>query len=131
MANTVTIRTLIDGPRQSVLHVYLKSDGMSGDIVDQVVVDISALNSRAVKTTLEEVWYNLVGFDALLEFDSPTDTTAWKLSSGTDNHQDFRSFGGIKDSNESTSTGDVLITTNGMTTTSDEGTIILKVRKDF
>lgn len=132
MANTVTVRTLIDGRRHTVVHVHMKSDGVSGELDDFIVVDVSTLNPVPVNLTVEEIWYDLVGFDARLDFDSTlSDKVVWKLSSGKENHQDFRSFGGVKDNVASGGTGDVQMTTDGFTGLSDEGTIIIKVRKDF
>jgi len=131
MANTVTLRTLIDGPKTAIIHVYLNSDGASGELADQVVVDASALIPVPSKVTIEEVWWDFVGFDGLLEFDATADTPAWKLPAGSgQGHRKFYLFGGIKDNSGAGSTGDVLLTTNGFTAAGDEGTMIIKVRKD-
>lgn len=130
MANTVTLRTLVDGPRHAVIHVHLKSDGASGELTDSVVVDVSTLNPAPSKVTIEELHWDTSGFDSMLEFDATTDTAAWKLPAGYTGHQDFRSFGGIKDDSGSGTTGDIVLSTTGFTAAGDEGTIIIKVRKD-
>ena len=36
MANTVSVRTIVDGPRQVVSVVNILSDGATGDVTDQV-----------------------------------------------------------------------------------------------
>lgn len=129
MANTVTLRTLVDGPRHAVIHIHLLSDGAAGELADQVLVDVSTLNPVPAKTTVEQIWWDLAGFDLLLEFDATADTTLWKLGAG-EGFQDFRSFGGIKDNTGSGSTGDIVATSDGFTAVTDEGTLLIWVRKD-
>lgn len=131
MTNTVTTRVIVDGPRHAVVHVYLKCDGASGELTDQVVVDVSTLAGAPALVTIEELWWNFIGFDAHLEFDATTDTPAWTLTGASgDAHKDFRSFGGIKDTGPTGTTGDVLLTTAGFTAATDQGTLCIKVRKD-
>lgn len=130
MANTVTLRTLEDGPNRAIIHAHLKSDGAAGELTDQVLVDVSTLNPAPTKVTIEKMWYSLVGFDGMLEFDATTDTAGWKIQQGTDITQDFVCFGGIKDDSGSGSTGDILLTTAGFTAATDEGTIVIQVRKN-
>lgn len=129
MANTVTLRTLIDGPRQAVIHVHLLSDGAAGELADEVLVDVSTLSPAPSKVTVEQIWWDIAGFDIFLEFDATADTALWKLGAG-EGFQDFRSFGGIKDNTGAGSTGDIVATTDGFTAATDEGTLIITVRKD-
>ena len=136
MSNTVTITKILDGARSAVFHVFIKSDGASGDLTDHVLIDPAvdfdpAMSQKPVMT-IEQLWYDLSGFDARLEFDYLTDdTAAWTLSGGNGVHMDFCHFGGLKDrSNVLDGTGKLMLSTNGMTAASDNGTIIIKVRKD-
>jgi len=39
MANIITKTPLQDGSKQLILHVYLESDGVSGDLTNYVLVD--------------------------------------------------------------------------------------------
>lgn len=130
MANTVTLRTLLDGARDAVVLAYLKCDGSSGELTDQVIVDASALSPVPTKLTIEELWWDFEGFSALLEFDATTDTPGWKLASAVGGHKDFCVFGGIKDASGTGSTGDILLTTTGFTAATDEGTLVIRVRKN-
>lgn len=130
MANTVTLRTLIDGPRNTIIHAYFKSDGAAGELTDQVIVDVSTLSPVPTKVTIESLWWDFEGFSGLLEFDATADTPGWKLQAGTNGHKDFYEFGGIKDNTGAGSTGDIVMTTSGFTAATDEGTLIIKVRKD-
>lgn len=137
MANTVTIRKLMEGAKSVVLHVYLKCDGASGELTDQVLLDpttdVTPALTAASKFTIEEIWYDLSGFDAQLEYDATTDTPIWTLvgaSGTTGEHKDFRSFGGIRDSGGAGATGKIQVTTTGFTAATDQGTIILRIRKE-
>lgn len=129
MANTVTKRILRDGSQLAVIHVHLLSDGAAGELADEVLVDVSTLNPVPTKVTVEQIWWDTAGFDIFLEFDATADTALWKLGAG-EGFQDFRSFGGIKDDSGAGSTGDIVATTDGFTAATDEGTLIICVRKD-
>jgi hypothetical protein len=129
MANTVTKRILFDAEKRAVIHVHLMSDGASGELTDEVLVDVSTLTPVPSKVTVEQIWWDQVGFDLKLEFDATTDTVLWKLGAG-EGFQDFRSFGGVKDNSGAGSTGDIVGTTTGFAAAGDEGTMIIVVRKD-
>lgn len=135
MANTVRITKLLEGPKTAVFHVFLQSDGSSGELTDSVLIDPTTSFSPALPATnamtIEEIWYQLDGFAALLEFDATTDVGVVTLSSAPgDSHFDFRSFGGIKDFAGSAATGKLQVTTNGFTAATDNGFIIIQVRKN-
>ena len=129
MANTVTKRILLDSEKRAVIQIHLASDGAAGELTDEVLVDVSTLSPAPSKTTVEQIWWDLVGFDLKLEFDATADTILWKLGAG-EGYQDFRSFGGIKDNTGAGSTGDVVGTTTGFAAAGDEGTLLIMVRKD-
>jgi len=135
MANTVTIRKLVEGAKDAWFYVYLKCDGASGELTDQVLIDpATSFNSRyptPTKLTVLELKYTFVGFDGMLEFDATTDDAIWKLSStGNDPDICLSDFGGITDPQSSGSTGKIQITTTGFTAATDEGTLVIRVRKD-
>ena len=136
MANTTTVTKIMEGERHAVFHVYLKSDGVTGELTDFVIADPAAdLNpvlNAVPSMTIEQLWYDLDGFGARLEFDYLVDdTAAWTLSGNSGTHIDFSNIGGLKDrSNVLDGTGKLMITTSGFSSSSDNGTIIIKVRKD-
>lgn len=135
MANTVTITKLLDGPRNAAFHIYLKSDGSSGELSSQVLIDPTTSVSPALPAgatfTITEIWYSNVGFDSLLSWDASSSTAAWKIPAASDsNHISFDNIGGIKDRSGSGATGKLVISTNGFTEATKEGTMIIKVRKD-
>ena len=136
MANSVLITKLLDGPRSAIFHIFIESDGASGDMTDQVLIDPTTSFDPALDSTptitIDSLWYDLSGFDAKLEFDYLlSDTPVWTLSAGNGVHMDFNCFGGLKDrSNALDGTGKLTITTNGLSALGDNGTLIIKVRKD-
>ena len=132
MANTVTITKLLDGPKHAIFHVYLASDGAAGELTDEVIIDpATAITPTASKLTIEEITYNLNGFDVRFEFDATADTVAWVLTQlTTAGKVCFQEYGGIKDRSGAGSTGKIQITTTGFTASGDQGTFIIKVRKD-
>jgi hypothetical protein len=129
MANTVTIRKLQDGKKNVVLHVYVASDGASGELADQVLADISTFLDTPTKVRLLEIWWALTGFTARLEFDRTADSPLMVLFQGDEGHLSFENIGGIQDTGTG-DTGDVTVTTTGFTAAGDEGVIILRLAKD-
>lgn len=131
MANTVAKQTILDGPRNAVIKVFLASDGAAGELTDEVVVDVSALYGAPAKVHLTRVMHAFRGFDALLEWDATTDKGIMTLTpeSGV-SEADFRDFGGIPNDAGTGVTGDILLTTTGFTASGDTGWLLLEVVKD-
>ena len=132
MANTVTITKILPGNHRSQFHIFLKSDGTSGELVDQVLVDpVADLGIPAdSKIVIEMITYNFSGFDARLEFDNGLvdDNMIWVLPAACDNHLDFKPWGGLKDFPGLDGSGAIQITTTGFASVGDEGSILLMVR---
>lgn len=130
MANTVVITTVNEGPRNLVLHVYLASDGASGDIVDEVLIDPVSLGLPATtRLAIETISYNFAGFNARVEFDSGVveDNMIWVLSEHN-SEADFMSIGGLFDRSGIDGTGRVQLTTTGLGSVGDEGSIVISMR---
>ncbi len=131
MANTITSQTIIDGPKTAIIKIYLLSDGVAGEVVDQIVVDVSALTPAASKCSLEKVWWSFTGFDATLEWEATADVVIMPLASATGTSElDFTSFGGIPNNAGAGVTGDISLSTTGFTAATDTGVLILQVRKN-
>jgi len=135
MAHSVTVTKLLDGQRNAAFHVFIKSDGATADLTDYVLIDPAlsfdpGLNQKP-SITVEEIYYDLAGFDAFLDFDYLlSDTPLWAMSGGQCAEAEFDCVGGLKDrSNELDGTGKLQITTSGLTT-GKFGSIIIKIRKD-
>lgn len=134
MANTVLITKLLDGPKHAIIHVFLESDGASGELVDQVLIDPTQLvptGSAVPSFTLEGVWHSFNGFAGKIEFDSVVDTSVWVFTENETVHTCFADFGGLKDrSNPLDGSGKLLLSTVGFTAAGDMGSMVIKVRKD-
>lgn len=133
MANTVNITIHERGERNLVLSVFLRSDGVSGDLTGYMLVDPAADFDlpRTTRFSLIEVSHNFAGFSGILEFDSGTipDTFKWVLAEHAGGTFDFNSVGGIKDSSSYLDgTGKLQLSTSGFTETSDFGSLLLKLR---
>ncbi len=130
MANLVSLQTIIDGPRNAVIKVFLASDGAAGELTDQVVVDVSALSGAPSKVHLTRVMHCLRGFDCLLEFDASTDKPIMVLTPEGPGDACFGKFGGLPNDAGSGVTGDIVLTTVGFTAATDTGWVLLEVTKD-
>ena len=131
MANLVTVTTLLDGPRHTILHVYVKSDGTSGDLVDYVIADPADFNMTGANRffTIETIQGGLAGFSAHLKFDYLINGTFIWVIPEYDTMFDFRADGGLKDrSSTLDGTGKVLLNTQGLDN-SDDGSFVIKLRK--
>lgn len=133
MANIMVVKKLLDGPRSAVFHVYLKSDGASGEVVNQVIIDphtdLNPVQERGMRLSLRQTWHSLYGFSATLTFDS-VDPMGALVINDTAESFDFSDFGGIQDTSGVDATGKLLITTaNFGNSIMNQGTIIVKVNK--
>lgn len=129
MANTVTVRKIIDGPSKAVIHVYMAYVDTSENS-DTVLVDVSDLSGTPSKVTINRVMGNLRGFTGILEFDATTDVPFMSLPADDYFDYCFDHFGGIKDNSGTGSTGDVMITTSGFTAAGDAGWLVIEVKKN-
>ena len=131
MANIVKITPLVDGDRVKVYHVYLKSDGASGDLVDEVILDPTDFGNRSIPSyRVIEVTFHFAGFDANIGFDTGlvTKDLIWVLPEGADSKADFSPFGGLSDrSSTLDGTGKLLLSTTGFTSSTDQGSMLIKV----
>lgn len=135
MANVIETTVIEDGPRNVIVHVYLSSDGASGEVDKEVIIDPTQLVPAlaGVPTlTVMKLFYDLNGFNAELSFDYlVSDTPLWVMSGPGSSHVCFKEFGGLKDrSNVLDGTGKLQLTTSGFTSVGDKGSIIIHARKD-
>ena len=138
MADAVTSQTLVDGDRTAVMKFTNISDGNGEASV--VKVDVSGLNANAKgetcsRVTIDQIWYDVGGMRVDLEWAATTNVKALMLggsaAAGNDHgHMDFRSFGGVKNTEASGVDGDIDLTTSGHTNL-DHYTIVLELRKSY
>ena len=138
MADAVTSQTLADGDRIAVMKFTNLSDGTGESSVKKV--DISALaasntGSTPSRATIEQIWYDIGGMRVALEWNATTNVVAAVLggsaaAGNVSGHMDFRSFGGIKNTEASGVDGDIDLTTSGHTNL-DHYTVVLQLRKSY
>ncbi len=101
MANVTNRFKIMDGPSHVTLHVYLASDGQSGELKNFCLLDpsddLSPQMPRQQDLILKQVWYEVNGFNATLMFNSLNPWPAWTLTEGSNVAHDWRFFGGVRD----------------------------------
>ena len=138
MADAVTSQTLADGDRIAVMKFTNLSDGSGESSVKKV--DISALAANIngetpARATIEQIWYDIGGMRVALEWNATSNVVAAVLggsaaAGNVSGHMDFRSFGGIKNTEASGVDGDIDLTTSGHTNL-DHYTVVLQLRKSY
>ena len=139
MADAVTSQTLSDGDRTAVMKFTNISDGSGEASVKKV--DVSALatsssnGATCTRVHITQVWYAISGMRIDLEWAATTNVKALILGAGvalepTNGHFDFRSFGGLKNTEASGVSGDVALTTLHHTS-NDAYTIVLELNKSY
>ena len=139
MADAVTSQTLSDGATTAVMKFTNISDGNGEASVKKV--DVSALTARSLdsatcsRVTIDQIWYDVGGMRVDLEWAATTNVKALMLggsaaAGNVQGHLDFRSFGGVKNTEASGVDGDIDLTTSGHTNL-DHYTIVLEMRKQY
>ena len=138
MADAVTSQTLSDGDRIAVMKFTNLSDGSGESSVKKVDISALAANSAGetpARATIEQIWYDIGGMRVALEWNATTNVVAAVLggsaaAGNVSGHMDFRSFGGIKNTEASGADGDIDLTTSGHTNL-DHYTVVLQLRKSY
>lgn len=146
MANKIVKTWLVDGSKKAVLHVYLESDGVEGELNNCVLIDpqTDVLNNGFPsgplppdsdglglgKMSILQVWHGTSWFDMLLSFDGPTPLNVVVLARDADTYKDFRYFGGLTDRVGLDRTGKLLLTTVGFAPAGSIGSLVIEVMKD-
>lgn len=133
MANTVAVKLLLNGDRNAIVHVYLRSDGASGELTNQTLIDpVVTLGMPAgSRLRLCRVEYNFAGFDAVLQYESGGVDPVWKwvMTEGTNAPINMEQYGNLVDDSSVDGTGKLQITTTGFTASTDQGSMIFKLLK--
>lgn len=132
MPHTVKIIKELDAARHVILRIYIKGDGLSADLSGVTVIDPTTMTPPMPAKafgTIEEIWYDLDGFNIRLDYDDVVDPPAWTISQGAGNYIDFRRVGGVSDRSGLDGTGKLLLSTIGLDTAEKQGSLIIKMRK--
>ncbi len=138
MADAVTTQTIVNTEKRAIIKLNNLSDGSGEASVKKI--DVSTLGSNSIGTTcsrvtIDQIWYSIGGMRVDLEWAATTNVKAVMLggsaaAGNVGGHLDFRSFGGIKNTEASGVDGDIDLTTSGHTNL-DHYTIVLELRKSY
>lgn len=124
MANVVNKRTLQDGVKKTVTHVYIRGDG-TGEETNNLIVDVSALSPSATKVDIECIKADLDGCSAYLSWDATTDVEAVAIPEGHSERNYFMDAEILTNNAGAGVTGDILLTTVGLITGSTLEIVII------
>lgn len=129
MVNVVQSRTLVGGGASKVLvlHIHITSDGT--EETNLVVYDNSAFVNNVLKGNLVDILVaggQTSPIQLTFAWDQTTDSKVIALNPVNTPHKCFKYFGGIGNPGAAGATGDLLLSTVGLTA-GDEITIILEI----
>lgn len=131
MANTITKRTLVDGPRNLVVNMVLQSDG--SEETDYVLIDASAYSPTFEDCAVMKVEYSIVATATTaypvvtLEWEASTDVPFATFGANND-CLDWCDVGGISNNAGTGKNGDINLTTTGLAA-GDAITLTIYVKK--
>jgi len=129
MANTITKQTILDGSKYLLVHVYIKGEAAGADETNTVLIDASTYTPAFANESIEVVHANLQGFEATLSWDATVNVPFFHIPQYEVHYSEQEGVSAIPNNAGAGKTGDILITTNGLTAATDEGTITLKIKK--
>lgn len=122
----VSVQILEQGPRNLVLNVMCTA----APDTDFLLVDVSTLNPPCDEVRLDLCNYDAaVGTVATLSWDATTDVPFLSISEGNGHTRKFKKVGGITNNAGAGVTGDVLLTTLGVSATAPISMILHFVKK--
>jgi len=126
MTVTVTRQTIADGPRNLIVKCNLVSD--STDVTNQSLIDVSGYTGAPTDVKIVGVKAVLGGFRLDLHWDASSNVDIISIAGDEDIDQCYRSFGGYVNNAGTGKTGDILYSTNGISS-GEEGYITLEMVK--
>lgn len=133
--SVITTRKVVEGLSNLVLHVYMESDGVSGELEDYILLapaDLEPPLKPSPSLRIQRVWFSSVWFDLTLKFGGIVPMPVWVLARDTGTEWDFTRFGGISDYNTvppADKNGNLLISTNGFAAAGSQGSMVIEFRK--
>jgi hypothetical protein len=143
MAHLVSKQKVFESDRVAIFNIFIRGDGSSADLSASTLIDLSAdlaadRNGNACTDTKAVfVGGNMIGFSSYLLWDATTDVPFYVLPEFT--HGVAPAFGnhmhanavGIPNNAGTGKTGDINITTIGLSAVTDVGTIWLVLDKRY
>ena len=125
MPNIITTEVLLNDSRHIIIKINIVG-GEDGEETNTVIYDASALG-QGINNKLRRIDYCLDGFSADLKWDATANVPLITLAQDSPIQVDYDFCGGINNSAGTGKTGDILLTTNGLASTTLTGHIILCV----
>lgn len=113
MANIVNKRTLQDGVKKTVTHVYIRGDG-TGQETNNIIVDVSALSPAATKVDIECVKAYLNACSAYLSWNAAADVEVVAIPEGHSERNYLEEAELLTNNAGAGVDGDILLTTVGL-----------------
>jgi len=129
MAHTVNTQVLVDGSKHTIIKVTIKGDGSSGELSNYVIYDASAYTAGSTKPKLDRIQYCLNGFSGELFWDATLNISLISIDQDISEDMDFTDTGGLIDNAGAGRTGDILLTTTGLASSSKDGYIIFYINQ--
>ena len=126
MAATIETHVVIDSTRNLALVIHIDGDA-GGDVSDVVIIDASSFTPAFTECKIMEVEVHLAGFTADFHWDADVNHHAFVGVDG-EAHHTWRRMGGLVNDSGTGQTGDLLISTSGLTT-NKYGDIIIYMKK--
>jgi hypothetical protein len=128
MAHTITTQKLFDGRKFTQVKINIKGDsGTATELSNAIIFDASAYSTASTSNKLMEIQYCLNGFSAELFWDANTDVPLISLEKDKSFRAKYWKLGGLYNNAGTGKTGDILITTTGLASSTKDGYIILYV----
>ena len=129
MADTVTVRTLVDGPRKAVVQLSSVSDGTGESAVAKITP--ANLTGAPTAVVVEAIEYTTVGMAAKLHWVADTPVQLWAFPTDDTGWLCFREMGGLQNPETNAGwTGVISLTTTGHSN-GDAYDILLHLNKKY
>jgi len=133
VANYVETLLINEGPSAFNTHTFLRSDGVTGELVNQPLVSASELTPPMGTTacmSIWEIWYQISGFTLQFSWKTLTGVDpVWIITPGVDSRSKFHRFGGLIDTSGMYAQGQLLMNTQGFNATTCQASFVLRMRK--
>ena len=142
---TTNVVQLMDGPTDVVYRYFFKSDGISGELNNFVLLDPAWLTKgdnthpylppgpyTSGVFSIQMIQYNLSDFTMEIGFQSANSQSIIALVPSVDSWLDFRPLNGMPDLTPygDSPTGRIICSTNGFASPGQIGFMVMKVRKN-
>jgi len=130
MASSFTVDKIVDGSRETTIKVNITGD-TSSELSLAEIFDASTYFNTGVHKRLRKIQYELTGFSGNLFWDGSTDLPLITLEKDHYSEADFKDIGYLNKSAVAAPTGDILLTTVGLTTNLSGYIILFIESKDI